>query len=90
MKYNRCDFKGALDFLSNTIQPDLFEKTPQTKIIHPPQIKPNNSSKLSITKTKPLQNIALIEYLKNRAINPTVAKSYITETYYKVNDKNYF
>jgi len=90
MEYNRCDFKGALEFLSSNIQPNLFNPP---KISHIPQeIKTTTKSdnQLSITKTKPLQNMALIDYMKKRVINTDVAKRYVFETYYKVNDKSYF
>ena len=90
MEYNRCDFKGALEFLSSNIQPNLFNPP---KISHIPQeIKTTTKSdnQLTITKTKPLENMALIDYMKKRVINTDVAKRYVFETYYKVNNKSYF
>lgn len=43
-----------------------------------------------IKKVQPLQNPILIEYLKLRALDISLCKSYCAEIYYEVNDKNYF
>lgn len=43
-----------------------------------------------IQQTKTIQNEALIEYLQSRKINIQIAKSYLQEIRYKVNEKTYF
>jgi hypothetical protein len=96
MQYRRCNFKEALGYLQDIMQPNLMSSYTTSKIDNQTIIKEksnssyNNSeissisSKLNIYKTKPLENVALTEYLKSRAINPTIAKEFISESYYRV------
>lgn len=46
--------------------------------------------KAEIRKLQPLQNEALIEYLKSRKVNIEIAKHYLQEIYYTNDNKNYF
>ena len=52
----------------------------------------NNQSNNKIVdyKIKPLNNKALLDYLKSRKIDCRASEGYLQEIYYKVNDKNYF
>lgn len=45
---------------------------------------------IEIRKIQPLQNPALINYLKSRNISPEVAADYVQEMYYRVNGKSLF
>lgn len=45
------------------------------------------ASPIEIRKIQPLQNPALINYLKSRGIAPEVAADYVQEMYYRVNGK---
>ncbi len=96
MVYNNCNFKEALKILWDITQPNLFKELSLRVIkVEPKQIikenkKVESTPKLTIKKTQPLQNIALLQYLESRVINTTIAKKYINETYYNIWDKNYF
>ena len=48
------------------------------------------ASPIEIRKIQPLQNPALINYLKSRGIAPEVAADYVQEMYYRVNGKPLF
>ena len=88
MVYNSSNFKEALEFIANCMQPNLLSqqiKLPQKQSKQLIEPKPKEKlNKLSITKTKPLENMALVDYMEKRAINTTIAKKYINETYYKI------
>lgn len=47
-------------------------------------------AEVKIKKVQPLQNPALTDYLKERKINPELAKKYLQEIYYIANKKHYF
>lgn len=92
MLYKRCNFTEALKHIANATQLNLFTTQTDSKTILASKKKDTQekSNTLSLTKTKAFANEALIQYLKNRAINPSIAKKYIHETYYKLGDKSYF
>lgn len=48
------------------------------------------SARIVINKIKPLENIALLQYLENRCINILIAKKYCKEAYYSIANKKYF
>lgn len=48
------------------------------------------ASPIEIRKIQPLQNQALINYLRSRSISPEVAADYVQEMYYRVNGKPLF
>lgn len=48
------------------------------------------SASIEIKHIQPLQNRALLQYLKERCIPLEIARIYLMEAYYKVNDKQYF
>lgn len=54
--------------------------------------KPQNStnSKIQIKKIQNIQNLALIDYLEKRAVNPNIAKLHLKEIYYSLWWKHYF
>lgn len=62
-----------------------LKNTPQT----PPQ-ETKQKERVEIKKIQPLQNEALIEYLKSRKVNIEIAKHYLEEIYYEIDNKNYF
>lgn len=47
-------------------------------------------SSVKINKVKPLENITLLQYLQNRAIDIQIAQQYCKEAYYSVANRNYF
>lgn len=48
------------------------------------------TSPIEIRKIQPLQNPALIDYLRSRNIPPQMAVHYVQEMYYRIGDKPYF
>jgi len=63
-----------------------------TDLIQLPEItrsKPR-SPELTITAVKPLEHYALIKYMENRAISPTVAAQHCNEVHYRIGEKSYF
>ena len=82
MKINNTTVSGALAILSDLkISNDFFSFQQQ---------KTSKQRELTIKHTQTLQNKALIQYLQSRKISLNIAKLYLTETYYKVNNKQYF
>jgi len=51
--------------------------------------RPSNSS-IQLRKVKPLQNLALIEYVESRGISKDIAQRYCLEAYYYINGKHLF
>lgn len=49
-----------------------------------------NQKEYKIKKVQPLQNKALIAYLESRYINIDIAKDYLQEIYYYINNKHFF
>ncbi len=47
-------------------------------------------NEVKILKIKPLENLALIQYLGTRKISLSTAKKYCEEMYYQISDKKYF
>ncbi|MCG8847959.1 DNA primase [Tenacibaculum finnmarkense] len=77
----KCSVKEALVFLSEDKIDFSFQK--QNNIVE-------EEKKYSINKLKTLENKALIDYLRNRAISFENAKEYCEEIYYEINKKKYF
>ena len=50
----------------------------------------NEKKNIKILKINELQNKTLVSYLKQRKINITIAKNYLSEIYYQINEKKYF
>jgi len=91
MKRDNCNFAQALVYLRtldlsipleitpNHIEGRKKEKNPtQTKISY------------EITKIELLENLALIQYLQSRRINPSIAKKYLKEVHFHQKGKNMF
>lgn len=93
IKANPKQISEVLKLLSNL---KSLSHNPQQMSLNDDKAKVSNiqklESKLEIKKIQPLQNKALINYLKTRRINPEIAKEYLKEVYYtnKETDKNYF
>jgi len=81
MKINNTDVKGALQILANTnlISKSFFSEQQET-----------TNTETEIKHVQNLQNKALIQYIENRNIDIKIAKKYVNEAYYKVNEKQYF
>jgi hypothetical protein len=62
-------------------------KPPSFSFNQPKEQQKNN---IKIIKTQSLQNKALIDYLTERGISITIAKRYLGEIYYEINNKRYF
>ena len=82
MKINNTNVSGALKILSNLkIDNDFFSFQQQ---------KTYKQDSITIKHTQKLQNKALIQYLHSRNIPTLTASKYLTETYYKIENKQYF
>ncbi|MDR1182368.1 MAG: toprim domain-containing protein [Bacteroidales bacterium] len=85
MKMHNIDFKEAISHLGgqNSMMPEqVYQQYPVTKIEKEPGI--------VILKEKPLNNPALIAYLKERCIDIDIAQKHCKELYYMVGEKRYF
>jgi hypothetical protein len=49
-----------------------------------------SSQRIQIINVKPLANVALVDYVKSRGINPQLAAHYVQEVHYSSNGRNYF
>ena len=52
--------------------------------------RPKTEETIKIVKSQPLQNKALFDYINQRGISSTIAKRYLGEVYYKIENKSYF
>ncbi|MCG8837604.1 DNA primase [Tenacibaculum dicentrarchi] len=77
----KCSISEALFFLSEDKIDFSFQK--QNNIVE-------EDKKYNINKVKTLENKALIDYLRSRAISFENAKEYCEEIYYEINKKKYF
>jgi DNA primase len=90
MEYFHIDFKSAKEKLRELIGGNYQEPKRPTPI--KASLSSFNQSKKSyeIKKVQPLQNRALIEYLReDRKISYEISKSYLEEIYYQIENKNY-
>ena len=92
MKLENKDTKEAVKRLKElagdtTTSNNNFSFSPQQNTFNNQS---NNNNKIIDYKIKPLNNQALINYLKSRKIDCRASDGYLQEIYYKVNDKNYF
>ena len=55
-----------------------------------PKVQQSKNESIKLVKSQPLQNLALLAYLGTRAIPTEIAKKYLGEVYYKIEDKSYF
>ena len=91
MKLENKDTKQAVKRLkelagdTTTTNNNHFFSFPQ-----PYNLKDNQSNKIVDYEIKPLNNQALINYLKSRKIDYRASQGYLKEIYYKVGDKTYF
>jgi hypothetical protein len=85
MKMQNIDFKEAIKYLSGQdgIAPTQAHQYQPTAI---EEKKPG----IVILKEKPLNNLALIAYLKERYIDIEIAQKHCKELYYMVGEKRYF
>ncbi|WP_370407640.1 toprim domain-containing protein [Tenacibaculum dicentrarchi] len=80
----QCSISEALIFLSEDKEDKIdFSFQKQNNIVE-------EEKKYSINKVKTLENKALIDYLRSRAISFENAKEYSEEIYYEINKKKYF
>lgn len=79
MNLNACNVSEALSILGGN---PYKEQTPTLSSFHQQNIK--NFA------LKPIQHVALIEYIKLRRIEIALAKRYCNEAHYLLNDKYYF
>jgi hypothetical protein len=84
MKVQNIDFKEAIKYLSG--QNDI---TP-VQIHHPVTTGMDKEPGIVILKEKPLNNPALITYLKERCIDISIAQKHCKELYYTAGGKRYF
>lgn len=81
MAYENVELSDSLTFLDN-LNIIAFHNTKVADIL---------GSGVKIKKVQPLQNLALLSYLKEeRGLNLEIAKSYLEEVYYLANKKHWF
>lgn len=85
IKLKNCTVAESLAYFNNNFESFSFAQLT-------PFEKSNNDfdNKIEIQNIKPLTNLSLINYVKERGISLKNAKQYLLEIHYKVNDKNYF
>lgn len=90
MKYNRCDFVGALSFLENNqIKPSAI-RIKATGCNKEQTLDLFDGKSPLIIEVKPIYHFALKEYLRERGIPADVAYKHLKEIHYKVEEKQYF
>jgi len=81
-----CSFIEAVDKLKSfrpLIEPiEYADKKPVAQL--------SNHNTFDVVKIKPLENVALLEYLTSRKIDNDLARLYVSEAYYNFKDKRYF
>ena len=78
----KCSVKEALEFLSNKEKDFFFFQQPILKKENPPTIE--------VMEVKPIQHLALKQYLEARMISIKTAQPYCKEVTYQIKDKSYF
>lgn len=81
IKYDRTDFKGAIELLNNINLPVAANDNPKPV---------KREVEIKITKISAVFHFALKNYLKQRGISTEVANRYLKEIRYSVDDKEYF
>ena len=90
MKQHGCNAYGAICRLEQYSSGNSFSfqgKEVSEKIQHE---RKQPTSPIEIRKIQPLQNPALMDYLRSRNIPPQMAAHYVQEMYYRIGDKPYF
>ena len=77
----KCSVKQALELLSK--EKNLFS-------FQQPILNKDNPSKIEVLEVKPIQHLALIQYLESRNIQLKTAKRYCHEIWYSFKGKKYF
>lgn len=86
MRINNCSLKQAVDELKghNSTSVNQYNSTTVQ------QQNPSSFHGINVISTGTLDNPALFDYLKERCINPDIAKQYCKEIHYTVNNKEYY
>lgn len=79
-KLKQISVKETLEFLSDNNYSFSFQQQPVKK----------ESSKLEITQVLPIRHPALLDYLTERKIPPTLAHGYLKQVHFILNSKKYF
>ena len=90
MKQHGCNAYGAICRLEQYSSGNSFSfqrKEVSERIQHE---RKQPTSPIDIRKIQPLQNPALMDYLRSRNIPPQMAAHYVQEMYYRIGDKPYF
>ena len=90
MKQNGCNAYGAICRLEQYSSGNSFSfqgKEVSESIQHE---RKRPATPIEIRKIQPLQNPALMDYLRSRNIPPQMAVHYVQEMYYRIGDKPYF
>ena len=93
MKQHSCNAYGAISRLeqgyysANTFS---FQGKSISERNAAKEEKKQLASPIEIRKIQPLQNPALMDYLRSRNIPPQMAAHYVQEMYYRIDDKPYF
>jgi DNA primase len=88
MRMNNISFSDAVAEL------EKYDTTTVRQInsfsFHGNTVLPKQEPAIKIDKVQPIENPALISYLKERGIDIGIAKQYCSEVHYSVGDKSYF
>ena len=90
MKQHGCNAYGAICRLEQYSSGNFFPfqgKEVSERIQHE---RKQPTSPIDIRKIQPLQNPALMDYLRSRNIPPEMAAHHVQEMYYRIGDKPYF
>lgn len=79
MYKNHCDFKEALSYMDNHFKNEIVNFN---RAVNNLSATLERRTSYTIDEVKPLENRALVNYLKNRKIDETVAKEYCKEIYW--------
>lgn len=83
-KIKNCDFQEALDYMNSEFSNEIINK-----VAGPPIVNNVGTSQAQVEKkdyiideVKPLQNVSLLKYIKDRNINTSIAKEFCKEIYW--------
>lgn len=81
-KIRNCDFQEALDYMNSEFSNEVINKVNVPPITNNTNTNQEGKKDYTIDEVKPLQNIALLKYIKERKINTSIAKEFCKEIYW--------
>ena len=90
MKQYGCNAYGAICRLEQRNGNSFSFQGKELSERNPKDERKRTASPVEIRKIQPLQNPALMDYLRSRNIPPEMAAHHVQEMYYRISDKSYF